>query len=565
MAAMPTSIDDAPTPDEIRSAIDRITASDVFSRSPQLGAFLRFVAEAVLRGKADRIKAYTIGIEVLRRDTRFDPQIDPIVRVEATRLRRAIERYYAGPGLDDPIVVDLPRGAYVPTFRCRDVVVPPAFSLAQGRDWIFARPMLAGLAALIAVTAVVAGVLPRRADLQRDAAAVVASLPPGNGMPLILIEPPHITGTPRPGGHAAAPLFEKIGNAFARFDTINVAYGSQPSGTANALPVDYRLIGAIEYRDGQPSAQFRLVDAAEGKVVWTRSFEGVAAASDGEIVRALTEALLQSYGVIRARDRAKHLVSGSGDPRYRCILEAADSLRTLNRNEHERARKCLENLTAADPSFAVGYAFLALIYSREHQFGLPLRPDEVPALDRALVAVRRSIELNPASSRAYVVLMVVLFHRREVDEAFAAGEKAIALNKFDMLGPAEYGGRLILAGQVDRGMAMLRHAGEAGAIRPAWQHFYMFMGAYLAGDLKEAAYQSGQITADNYYCTHLSRTLLAVAAGDRQRAAQSFDRLVALQPGWHTNPAKELSKLTPNPDIAARLGRELSKLGNSGT
>ncbi len=300
-------------------------------------------------------------------------------------------------------------------------------------------------------------------------------------------------------------------------------------------------------------------------MVWTRSFDGVAASSDGEIVRALTEALLQSYGVIRARDRAKHLVSGSGDPRYRFVLEAADSLRTLNRNEHDRARTCLETLTAADPSFAVGYAFLALIYSREHQFGVPSQPGEAPALDRALVAVRRSIELNPASSRAYVVLMVVLFHRREVDEAFAAGEKAIALNKFDMLGPAEYGGRLILVGEVDRGMAMLRRAGEAGAIRPAWQHFYMFVGAYLAGDLKEAAYQSGQITADNYYCTHLSRTLLAVAAGDRQRAAQSFDRLAALQPGWRTNTAKELSKLTPSPEVAAKLERELSKLGNSGT
>ena len=70
----------------------------MFSRSPQLGAFLRFVVEAVLHGKADRIKAYTIGVEVLRRDTKFDPQLDPIVRVEATRLRRAIERYYAGPG-----------------------------------------------------------------------------------------------------------------------------------------------------------------------------------------------------------------------------------------------------------------------------------------------------------------------------------------------------------------------------------------------------------------------------------------------------------------------------------
>ena len=63
--------------------------------------FLLFVVEAVLRGKGERLKGYTIGVEVLRRDINFDPQIDPIVRVEATRLRRAIERYYAGPGAGD--------------------------------------------------------------------------------------------------------------------------------------------------------------------------------------------------------------------------------------------------------------------------------------------------------------------------------------------------------------------------------------------------------------------------------------------------------------------------------
>src|ERR1700754_3334508 len=107
---------DAPTPDEIRAEVDRITGSDVFSRSPQLGAFLRFVIEAVLRGKAERIKAYTIAVEVLRRDTTFDPHPDPIGRGEAARLRRAIERYYTGPGTDDPVIIDLPRGSYVPVF-----------------------------------------------------------------------------------------------------------------------------------------------------------------------------------------------------------------------------------------------------------------------------------------------------------------------------------------------------------------------------------------------------------------------------------------------------------------
>src|SRR5437879_3586550 len=110
-------MNNTPTTEEIRATVERMVTSDVFSRSPQLGAFLRFVVEAGLRGKSDRIKGYTIGVEVLRRDQSFDPQADPIVRVEATRLRRTIERYYSGPGAHDTIIVDLPRGSYIPTFR----------------------------------------------------------------------------------------------------------------------------------------------------------------------------------------------------------------------------------------------------------------------------------------------------------------------------------------------------------------------------------------------------------------------------------------------------------------
>ena len=81
-----------PNAADIRAQVERMIKSDVFANSPQLSAFLLFVVEALLRGRSERLKGYTIGVEVLRRDTSFDPQMDPIVRVEATRLRRAIER-----------------------------------------------------------------------------------------------------------------------------------------------------------------------------------------------------------------------------------------------------------------------------------------------------------------------------------------------------------------------------------------------------------------------------------------------------------------------------------------
>ena len=107
----------APCAAEGRAALQRIAASRQFRASPQLVAFLRYVVEQTLAGHSAKIKSYTIAVEALDRDSSFDPQTDAIVRVEAGRLRRALAHYYAGDGRDDPVVIELPRGSYVPQFR----------------------------------------------------------------------------------------------------------------------------------------------------------------------------------------------------------------------------------------------------------------------------------------------------------------------------------------------------------------------------------------------------------------------------------------------------------------
>jgi PAS domain S-box-containing protein len=108
-----------PSGTEIRAAFERMVASESFRTCPRLAAFLRFVIEATLRGESDHLKGYTIAVEALGRSGDFDPQQDPIVRVEAGRLRRVIQHYYAGPGAKDLLVIDIPRGHYIPTFRYR--------------------------------------------------------------------------------------------------------------------------------------------------------------------------------------------------------------------------------------------------------------------------------------------------------------------------------------------------------------------------------------------------------------------------------------------------------------
>jgi tetratricopeptide (TPR) repeat protein len=579
-----TEASDAPSGAEVQAALDRILASESFRTSPQLGAFLRYVVEAALQGRAASIKGYTIAVEALGRDQNFDPQADPIVRVEATRLRRAMERYYAGAGSDDPLVIDLPRGSYVPTFVRRGAPAGPPAATRSAIELAAYWRALAAILLLVALAGLTALLLPWRDGERAEAptAAIPAhtaetggtapALPPGNGMPVIAIEPLQVVGTAHQGQLAAGSLIDKLRDAFARFDTINVAYpGPTQTGAGGAARprLDYRLTGSIEYGATVTTLRFQLIDAAENTIAFTRDFVYPAAAPDqgaaeDEIVVALANSLLQSYGVIRARDRAKQLASPAGDPRYRCVLEAAESLRSLDPAAHDRARSCLEALTTADPSFVVGFEFLAIIYYREDAMGYPARAGDPAALDRALRAARHAIELAPASARAYQNLFVVQYARHEVAAAFAAGDRAIALNPYDMLTLAEYGGRLVMTGEVERGLQMLRRAGGNGVVLPNWHHYYQFLGDYLSGNLKEAAFQAEQITADDYPLGLVARAIAASRTGDAVQARRALDRLIEVQPAWRTDARALLEKSIYDPRSVDRLMRDLTAAGLAG-
>ena len=270
--------------------------------------------------------------------------------------------------------------------------------------------------------------------------------------------------------------------------------------------------------------------------------------------------LAPPFGVIRANERLKHLAGGARDPRYRCILEASESFRSFDPAQHTRARACLEALTARDPGYAMGFAYLAAVYTREFQYRLAGQGGP-QLLDRALRAARQGVELGPESARAYQMLFTVLFARRDMAAAFAAGDKAIALNSLDMTILSDYGGRLVLTGEVERGMEALKRAADVGAVRPSWYHFYLFLGAYLANDPENATRNASQIAADVQPLGLLARTLAATASGNRELARASFDQLVAARPAWRDRPKEELARLFPASPVGERVMRDLVSAG----
>jgi len=193
--------EERPTTAEIRAALDRIAVSEAFRACPQLVAFLRYVVEATLRGGQDRIKGYTIAVEALGRADDFNPQDDPIVRVEAMRLRRALQRYYANGGRDDAVQIVMPLGSYVPVFRRADTpMAPPRPERGQNGHTLVAHPVWDDF--LLFLTAYM--------EDDRAAAAHYATLIPPEAYPLDVIAGALITAC-RGETEAAKAFLDRLG------------------------------------------------------------------------------------------------------------------------------------------------------------------------------------------------------------------------------------------------------------------------------------------------------------------------------------------------------------------
>ncbi len=115
---------EAPTEDALSSTVvaqelERIAASVCFRKAARCLILLRHVTGLALEGRAGEIKEYALGVTVFERPPHYDPRIDPVVRLEARRLRLKLSEYYQHEGLANPVIIDLPKGAYVPRFRLR--------------------------------------------------------------------------------------------------------------------------------------------------------------------------------------------------------------------------------------------------------------------------------------------------------------------------------------------------------------------------------------------------------------------------------------------------------------
>lgn len=543
-----------PSSADVLGQLELILASSEFKVSDRIRRFLIYVTNETLAGRAERIKAYSIATQVLGRDPNFDLQNDPVVRIEAGRLRRAMERYYFVAGQSDRVLIEIPKGTYVPHFSWRSLepsnghgrkVDDAAVAVSAWR-----KPRSPWLWAFVgAMTLIVAGV--------GISQFWHSDQPDGPARPALVVTPFANLSPAAEAGLLAAGITEEVLVQLARFKELSVYWRESPRKTTSWVPVreaggisgrEFVLEGSIRSSDGKLRISSRLLDGATTAILWSRVYDADLRVSDilgvqSDIAAKVATAVAQPYGILFDPSQVK---VENGRPEsfdaYQCMLRFYRYKQSPSQAEHIPTRQCLEQTTARYPSYSTGWAMLSYLYLDEDRFQLNRRPGAPDPISRARHAAQHAVELDPENVRAQQALMTVLFFNQEPAEALRIGELALALNPNDMELLGEYGSRLAQAGHWKRGFDLLEEAVARNPIRSSYYVGVQALAAYMLNNDQLAVSLIRRADLASFSIYHLVAALIYARAGHDADAATSRAQFLKMRPDFFANFDAELAK-----------------------
>ncbi len=575
-------------PAVVQAELKRILASPDFDAPERNRRFLGYVVEEALAGRGDRIKAYSIAVAVFDRDDTFDPQSDPIVRIEASRLRRSLERYYLLSGQSDPVRIEIPKGAYVPAFRQQAETPSVAASEpALRRGWPrigrlgYARtsPRAALAIAILCALVALGGLAAALGLLWPESLPVPQRAMHDDSLrhgPAILVVPFVDDGAQTPHASLSQGFTRELIAGLTRFSDLFVfgpetafRYGGavDPPEVAWTLGVDFVLSGGIAVLPGHFRVTASLIDAASGRYLWSGRFENNLAAADivqvrDELADQIVRELAQPYGVIfDARVREIEGKKPQTLTSYECVLHFHKYWKTYDADLYDSVRECLERAIVVDDDYADAFASLALIYANAYRFQLDQSVEISDPLARALQLAQRAVELAPQSAHGYQALHLAYWLMNDVDLSLEAAERGLALNPNDTGLMAELGLRYCLRAQWNKGLPLVRQAyarnpGQSGQYRIA-----LFLHHFIHGEYEEALNEARKVEAHGIIYNHIVLAMAYAALARTKEATTEVDRIVAIDPDYGSHVIADLQKRNVHPDLIEAVVEGLKKAG----
>ena len=518
-------VPDFPWPEEaIRSQLERILGHEEFRATDKMREFLRFVVEQTLAGNARHLKGYTIAVEVFGRGEEFDAAHDPVVRIQAGRLRRAMERYYLVAGGRDPIRIEIPKGGYVPVFS-----EGPSAGATRGD----------------------------RPQRRRSRA----------GWPCVLVQPfEDMTGDPALaylGPGLATELCIGLGSC-PEFRVMLSDPQVTNAGTAQARP-DFVVRGSVRRQGQEAKVVVQLIGAESGEQFWVDSIRAPLD-DDGLITfqedaaNAITAHIAGEHGVIfrvvsgRRTDAAKREMSS-----YQAILKAYAYHQRVDEASYAEALTALTEAHRADPGCGLVCTMLAIMYADNLAMEF-FDPGQTP-LDEALHLAHEGVRLEPGNQLSRLVLARL----HVLDEDLAAGlseaEAALALHPDSMLFMDAIGYVMCLLGDFERGLPLVRRAIAENPYYRRFVHYATWLDAYRRGDDEGALAETPWLNGVGYFWDPLARAASLGQLGRKAEARAAVRELLELKPDFARRGRLLVRRYVKDPGLHRRIVEGLEGAG----
>jgi serine/threonine-protein kinase len=396
----------APCEASIRVQLAHILASPQFINAQRSRRFLEFTVEQTLSGAKDSVKESVIALEVFERKGDFDPRIDAIVRVEATKLRTRLNEYYGGEGARAPVIIEIPKGTYVPRFSLR----PGTGDVESPSDPPPKIRRVETMVAFVALAAVLCGTALWLAFRFRFA----TNARPREIQAIAMMPFLNLSAEPD-NAYFSDGLADQLTNALAQVGGLRVAsrtsafsFRGKPmdaSEIGTKLRVNTILEGSVQRSSGRVRITLQLIQTRDGYHLWSQTFDretkNIFDLQD-EISRAVTDALKVSLDDASRRRRSR---------RYTRDPEAFDlylrGLHLLNRPEPGNAPRAIAFFQQAierDPQFALAHTGIA-IGAAQGAYTELLPPREIAGRVRS--AAQRALGIDDTLAEAHAILAMV--------------------------------------------------------------------------------------------------------------------------------------------------------------
>jgi TolB-like protein/Tfp pilus assembly protein PilF len=506
----------------IREQLVRILNSGPFHQSQRRQRFLEYLVNETLAGRGERLKGYNVALEVFDRPETFDPTVDPLVRIEAARLREKLREYYGTDGQGDPIHIDLPKGTYTPQIEFRQAASPnpwPAFTPLSEKASIAVLPFES------------IGNDPR---WDRFADGITED---------IVTDLAH-----------SKDLFVVARNS-------TEVYRGKPADVRNVgrdLGVRYVLEGSIQPLGDQIRVTAQLIDTRTGGHVWSDRYDRPATdlfKVQSDVTEKIAATLTGYEGAVAEAERSLIRRKPPSDltayDTYLLGMEAKHKVTKEGLDEGERLfRKALE----IDPQLARAYVGLAYIY--DYRIDLGLGTSVADNLTKLMEAARNAVRLDPNDGETQLVLGHAFAYQGMADQALEQFAKAEALapNNADLL--INIAWFLPQFGQPDRAVELTEKALKLNPNYPYWYNQELRLAYFFGRQFDKSVKYAKQVTTP--FATDYAYLAAASAmAGDMAGAKVAAAQVVRLDPNWSVE--KYLSDGGGYPDDAAMLFIEAAR------